>query len=209
MSIACLLLTPGSPVPENVKPARLIQVPDRVFRTISGTLSPQGTLALVEPPAPSRTLVLNQRALVVVLDSIQDPGNAGTIARSAEALGASGLVFLNATAHPLSPKTLRASAGSLFRIPFVRSSAESDIPTNFPIFAGVADPNAPAAWDCNLAQSCTIVIGNEGSGVSSSVLRIAQPIRIPTRGVESLNAAVAASLLLYEAARQRKAHEPL
>lgn len=202
LRIMCAIIAAGAELPPHVHAHRTIEVPEQVYRTISGTATPQGMLALAEPPQhawPPR----KAGAIVIVLDGIQDPGNAGTIARSAEAFGAAGLIFLGHTANPMNPKTLRASAGSLFRIPFVRQAGSLDA-GSAAVFAGVADPSAPAAWDCNLTQACAIAIGNEGSGVSAGVLQRAQPVRIPTSGVESLNAAVAASVLLYEAARQRR-----
>ena len=203
LRIAYLILTDGLSAPESVPAERVIHVPERVYRAISGAVTPQGIMALAEPPNYSAQSFAQNQRLIVVLDSIQDPGNAGAISRSAEAFGATGLIFFDESANPLNPKTLRSSAGSLFRVPSIRQKGPLALPFDAPVFAGVADPQAPCAWDCNLAQPCTIVVGNEGRGISPGILRIAQKIRIPTSGVESLNAGVAASLLLYEAARQR------
>jgi TrmH family RNA methyltransferase len=181
---------------------RIIEVPERVFRSISGTRTPQGMLVLVDPPAHTPADLLGSPSLIVILDGIQDPGNAGAIARSAEAFGATGLIFTPGSANPLAPKTLRASAGSLLRIPFVRCIAAEAIPASIPLFAGVPGP-AAAPWECDFSRPCALVIGSEGSGVSPDLLGRAQNIHIPTRGVESLNAGVSAGVLLYEAARQR------
>jgi TrmH family RNA methyltransferase len=181
---------------------RILEVTEKVFRSISGTGTPQGILVLADPPAHTAEDLVRAPAMIVILDGIQDPGNAGAIARSAEAFGATGLVFAGPSANPLSPKTLRASAGSLFRIPFIRGPITEAIPPDIPLFAGIPGP-ASAPWECDFTQPCAIVIGSEGAGVSSDLLRRARKIHIPTRGVESLNAAVSAGVLLYEASRQR------
>ncbi len=207
LHIACLIVAAGVSIPAAAQADRIIEVPEPVYRSISGTTAPQNIMALAEPPQHGADAIYEgqgqRNALVLVLDGVQDPGNAGAIARSAEAFGASGLVFLEGTANPMNPKALRASAGSLFRIPFVHAVDLASLHAG-PLFSGVASLAAPAAWDCDLAQVCGIVVGNEGRGVSAEALRRSQPVRIPTCGVESLNAAVAASVLLYEAARQRR-----
>ena len=201
LRIRCVVAAEGYELAPNVCADRVVVVPARLFRSIAGTENPQGVLALAEPPVHDISALYRATALIVVLDGVQDPGNTGAIARSAEAFGATGLQFLEGTANPFHPKAVRASAGSLLRVPVVRSQRELHI--RVPLYAGVADPRAPACWDRDLTGPCALVIGNEGAGVSADLLRRAQPVRVPTRGVESLNAAVAASLLLYEAARQR------
>jgi TrmH family RNA methyltransferase len=175
----------------------------QVFREISDTEHSQGLLALVRVPVWKLTdTLVSQPALVVVLDRVQDPGNAGTIIRSAEAFGATGVVLLKGSVNPWNAKCLRASAGSLFRIP---------------VAYGVSDLSAldGMAWYAASGQaSCTIslvdwnrpsvlFVGNEGAGVEPRILTLCQPVRIETVGVESLNAAVAASVILYEANQQR------
>ena len=166
-------------------------------------------IALVRPPEWSIEQLFRGRSLVIVLDGLQDPGNAGTIARAAEAFGATGLMFLKGTVSPFHPKTLRASAGSLFRIPYVagleaplaRASLQQhrvDIYAAMP-FTGTER----LAGDVDFGRRCAIVIGSEGHGVSRELQSIADDVAIPTVAVESLNAAVAASVLLYEARRQR------
>src|SRR5689334_9039909 len=98
---------------------KIAVLPDALFRSISGTETSQGVMALVRPPAWKLEQLFRGCPLVVVLDGLQDPGNAGTIARAAEAFGATGIVFLTGSVSPHNPKTLRASAGSLFRLPYV------------------------------------------------------------------------------------------
>src|SRR6266849_9583680 len=100
---------------------RMAVLPDTLFESLAGTESSQGVIALVEPPAWTLEQLFRGGSLVVVLDGVQDPGNAGAIVRAAEAFGATGVMFLKGTVNPFNPKTLRASAGSLFRVPFVYS----------------------------------------------------------------------------------------
>jgi TrmH family RNA methyltransferase len=154
-------------------------------------------LALVRLPEWIEKDLLKATPLVVVLDGVQDPGNAGAILRTAEAFGATGAVFLKGTVSLSNPKCLRASAGSAFRLPVV-----TEIPNGLKLYA--ADPRAelPVAA-ADLTAPCAIIIGAEGSGVRPELAAHATGVKIPTSGVESLNAAVAAGILLYEARRQR------
>src|SRR3954454_5197484 len=98
---------------------RVAILPDALLQGLSGTESAQGVIALVKPPVWTMDDLFRERPLIVVLDGLQDPGNAGTILRAAEAFGATGAVFLKGSVSPHNPKTLRASAGSLFRLPYV------------------------------------------------------------------------------------------
>lgn len=188
---------------------RVVVVPDDVFPLISATETSQGVVALVRPPAWTLEQLFRGQSLVVVLDGLQDPGNAGAIARAAEAFGASGVMFLKGAASPWNPKTLRASAGSLFRVPvmagldaaLVRAALEQrrlDIYSTVP--AG-----GRSLHESDLTRRCAFIIGSEGRGVSDRLRSAAADLRIPTHGVESLNAAMAAGILLYEASRQRAA----
>jgi TrmH family RNA methyltransferase len=186
---------------------RLVAVPGGVFKEIACTETPQGVLALVRPPAWTLEQVFGERALVVILDGVQDPGNAGAVVRSAEAFGATGVVFLRGTANPWSPKALRGSAGSLFRVPAVRgvSAAEAVAACaahGAVLYAAVARGGA-APHEAGLAEPCALAIGGEGRGAGKALIEAARLVTIPARGVESLNAAVAAGVLLYEARRQR------
>lgn len=181
--------------------ARVVRVSGRAFAALASTDSPQGVLALVRPPIWTAAELLRGAALVVVLDRIQDPGNAGAILRAAEAFGATGAIFLKGSVHPHNPKCMRASAGSVFRLPLLDGVAEDALP-DLPLYA--AGPRgAEDLSRADLVSPCGLIIGAEGSGVSPALLARARGLRIPTVGVESLNAAVAAGILLYEARRQR------
>ncbi len=148
--------------------------------------------------------------LIVVLAGIQDPGNLGTILRSAEAFGAGGVVCLPGTANLWNPKVVRASAGSVFRVPVLYASENDALEhlrdAGIRILTTTAHDVRPANL-IDLAAPVALLIGNEGNGVPEALAAKADgAITIPCPGpVESLNAAVAASVLLYEAARQRAA----
>jgi len=188
---------------------RTIVLPDPLFQSIAATETSQGVIALVQPPEWTLEQIFRGRSMVVVLDGVQDPGNAGAIVRAAEAFSATGVIFVKGTVNPWHPKTLRASAGSLFRVPMVsgldaaltRAALQQhrlDIYAAMP-FTG----SQMLAEDVDLGRRCALVIGSEGRGVSNELQSVAQDLAIPTAGVESLNAAVAASVLLYESRRQR------
>ncbi len=208
LRIPRLVLTEDVPVPENLQADLVIHVSAKVFRGISATESPQGILALVEPPIHVPESIFGAVPLIVVLDGVQDPGNAGAVARAAEAFGATGLIFPKGAVSPHHPKTVRASAGSLFRIPFLRGlslPAVHDLLRNrVSLLAAVPrQSGATPAWSYDLTRPVALLIGSEGQGLNDAFSRAAQKISIPTLGVESLNAAMAAGVLLYEASRQR------
>jgi len=179
-------------------------VSDKAFREMASTETPQGVLALVRPPVSTLEQMTVGNALVVVLDGVQDPGNAGAILRAAEAFGATGAVFLKGTVNPYNPKCVRGSAGSVFRVPLV-ASLEADQVLKYTQLAWYAAmPRAQKlVSDADLIAPCGIIIGSEGQGVEPALAGYATGLRIPTAGVESLNAAVAAGIMLYEARRQR------
>jgi TrmH family RNA methyltransferase len=188
---------------------RILRLPDRLFQTITTTETSQGVIALIEPPSWPIDRLFQGQSLVIVLDGVQDPGNAGGIARAAEAFGATGLLFVKGTVSPFHPKTLRASAGSLFRVPFVSgidvSPALAALEQHrVALYAAMPFTGSQKlAGDIEFHRACAVVIGSEGRGVSREFREIAKDVAIPTVGVESLNAAVAASILLYEARMQR------
>ena len=190
-----------------LKSVRLTVVAEPLFRRIAGTESTQGVISLVRPPAWRLQDVLRRSPLVVALDGLQDPGNAGAIVRSAEAFGATGVIFLAGTASPFNAKTLRASAGSLFRVPFVFGIDSKIVRASFrqrKIQRVAATPRAKLRLDhYDWNGPTALMIGSEAHGVSETFLQGVQRIRVPTTGVESLNAAAAAAVILYEAARQR------
>jgi RNA methyltransferase, TrmH family len=176
------------------------------------TQSPQPIAALVEPPDWTWAHVVDRHRdvvpLVVVLAGIQDPGNLGTILRSAEAFGADGVLALPGTVSAWNPKAVRASAGSVFRLPLLAVGVEDCFThlreAGVRIWTTTVRAAEPADL-VDLAAPVALIFGNEGNGVPADLNALADgAVTIPCPGkVESLNAAVAASVLLYEASRQR------
>jgi RNA methyltransferase, TrmH family len=187
---------------------RIVSIPEKVFAGLSSTETPKGVLALVRLKEWALEDVKGTCPLIVVLDGVQDPGNAGAVVRSAEAFGATGVVFLKDTVHAHNAKCLRGSAGSIFRVPLVQR-AEAYTVAEFLKTNGIslyaAMPRASKSVDqVDLSSACAFVIGGEAHGVSGLMEGAGTSVRIPTTGVESLNAAVAAAVMLYEARRQRR-----
>lgn len=186
---------------------RLAVLDDGLFQQIAATETSQGVIALVAPPAWNLDQLFRGLSMVVILDGIQDPGNAGAIVRAAEAFGATGAIFLKGTVGAFHPKTLRASAGSCFRLPLVQgldpSLARAAVEQRrLDLYAAVPD-SGKRLDEVDLSRRFAVILGSEGRGVSEKWRSAAQDLRIPTTGVESLNVAVAAGVILYEARRQR------
>jgi TrmH family RNA methyltransferase len=199
-------------------PTEVLLVPGELLRSVLSTETPQPVAALIEQPSWSWEDVFPHSAkaapLLLILAGVQDPGNLGTMLRSAEAFGAQAILSLPGTVHAWNPKVVRASAGSLFRLPLLTVSAEEAFTRLRE--AGVmiwttAIQGAEQADRINLTGPVAFIIGNEGNGVAESLAALADgAATIPCPGpVESLNASVAASVLLYEAARQRAANASL
>lgn len=188
--------------------AKSYLLPDSLFKKISETDNPQGLIAVSEIPYYNEEK-LKELKRVIVLENIQDPGNAGTIIRSADAFGFDGVIFSKDSVDPYNSKVIRSTMGSLFHIPVIISD---DVYTTLDKLKGyglkilAAHPrDAELCYQTDLFDNIAIVIGNEGNGLSGRILEMAdKKIMIPMKGnAESLNASVAASVLLYESMRQR------
>jgi RNA methyltransferase, TrmH family len=182
-------------------------LPDDLFGSISSTETSQGVIALVRPPAWSVDQLFRGRSVTVILDGLQDPGNAGAIVRAVEAFGATGAVFLKGSVNPYNPKCLRASAGSIFRVPLVYGLDQHLLlaaieQRKIDLFA-LMPHGMRELGECNFSGKCALIVGSEGHGVSGRLRAKAIDVRIPTVGVESLNAALATGIALYVASRQR------
>lgn len=188
--------------------ARIVAVKRELIERISAAETSQGVIALVRPPQWDEGALAGRPGPVVVLDRLQDPGNAGAVARAAEAFGAAGLVWMKGTVSRWNAKTLRASAGSLFRLPCVEAEepgAALELLARHGRTIFVAEARGGASpWQVDWRAPCALVIGNEAHGPQPEFIRAGRAVHIPTAGVESLNAAVAAAVLLYEARRQRE-----
>jgi len=187
-----------------------ILLPDDIFHSAVASESPQGVAALVYPLASSLDALYRSEPAPLILGcaGLQDPGNLGTILRSAEAFGASGVLCTEGTVSPANPKVARASAGSLFRLPCLKLPTPEIIDSlrqHRVRIAITSSHNGRPLHEIDLTLPTAIFIGNEGQGVSRALFDAAEEaILIPhSEKVESLNAAIAASVLLYEAQRQR------
>ena len=189
----------------------LYEVPDNIFAKAAGTETPQGIMLVMaqkNPSLPARTE--RDKPLYVVMDGVQDPGNAGTIIRTADAVGADGVILLKGTVDVYSDKAVRSTMGSIFHVP-VYSGVTLDELTEFvqesglQLLATALDETAKPHFQQDFTQGTAVVLGNEGNGVSQELLAVAQKTYIPMYGqAESLNVGMSAAIVLYEALRQRK-----
>jgi TrmH family RNA methyltransferase len=183
-------------------------VPGEVLERVAHTESPQGVLAIFRPRRFDLEDILAGNGPVLLLDRIADPGNLGLILRTAEAAGCDGVIVAPGTVDPLNPKCVRASAGSVFRLPIAHAGLETAA-------AALADagghlfatsPHGGIVYtDADLSARVCLLLGQEGGGLAPGLLERFTGLRIPTGRVESLNVAMAAGVLLYEARRQRTA----
>jgi TrmH family RNA methyltransferase len=193
-------------------------LPGKLFDSLVSSESPQGVAALVRLKEFSFDNVLERLRVgpIVVLAGLQDPGNLGTILRSSEAFGSAGVVLGEGTVSPFNSKVVRASSGSVFRLPVIHGHGRSKTAKleevseklraqHIRLIATSSHKGAPLA-QADLTGPAAMFFGNEGAGLSREVMaRMDEVVAIPhAPQVESLNAGVAASIVLYEAARQRK-----
>lgn len=188
-------------------------VADNIFKKMTDTLTPQGILCVVkkrhyclEDYLPSKE---NETPLFVVLETLQDPGNLGTILRTSEGAGVDAVILSKDSVDVYNPKTVRATMGSIFRIPFVyvddihaaiKTLKRADVLTYAAHLKGTKSYTEP-----DYKKATAFLIGNEGNGLTEETANLADTyIKIPMEGkLESLNAAVSTALLIYEAKRQR------
>ena len=186
-------------------------VGDSVFKQISDTQTPQGIMAVIEMPHYELADLLDgDRTHLLILESIQDPGNLGTMLRTGEGAGITGVIMNSQTVDLYNPKTVRSTMGSLYRMPYyISDDMEGTI--NLLKEKGVklyaAHLKGTLSYDePEYTRACGFMIGNEGNGLSDQIADMADTyIKIPMEGkVESLNAAISATLLMYECNRQRR-----
>ncbi len=197
-------------LPQIAAHVETLLLPDKLFASAVPSETPQGVAALVKVKEFSLEDVLARAANgpLLVIAGLQDPGNLGTILRSTEAFGAGGVILGEGTVHYLNPKVVRASAGSVFRLPIANSKLAEAIQTlkagGIRRLATSSHKGVPLK-DADLAGPLAIFIGSEGAGIPRDLVRnMDEFIAIPhSPQVESLNAGVAASIVLYELARQR------
>lgn len=195
---------------ELVKDKKYQIVSDQVFKKISDTVTPQGIVAVVKQKSYSIDYIIEKRnkekSCIVVLDRLQDPGNMGTIVRTGEAAGISGIIMSKDSADIYNPKVIRSTMGSIFRVPFAivdDLAAAVDTLKDNGITTYAAHLKGELYNSGSLTKDCALLIGNEARGLSEKISAKADKlIKIPMHGkVESLNAAIATAILMYEAAR--------
>ena len=179
------------------------------FAKIATSQTPQPIMAVAEKRTWQMRDVFSPGGNVLVLDRIQDPGNLGTLLRTAEATGFAGALIVKGGADPYGPKAVRAGAGCVFRFPLLlcESPAEAlDILAKQRKQVWTADMEGMPCYDAELAQNVAIVIGNEGNGADALFKENSGRVTVPMAGqTESLNAGIAAAILMYESLRQRAA----
>ena len=186
---------------------------DTVFAHVSDTKTPQGILAIVRMPKYDLPdLLQGDRTHLLILESVQDPGNLGTMVRTGEGAGITGIIMNKTTVDLFNPKTIRSTMGSIYRVPYLITEHLPDLldelhKENIRLYA--AHLKGDTYYDAfDFTGACGFLIGNEGNGLSDEIAECADCyLKIPMEGkVESLNAAVSAALLMYECKRQRGEH---
>ena len=183
-------------------------VSDRTFASLADTDTPQGILAVVEPRGTALDAIeAAPGAPVLVLDAVQDPGNVGTLLRTAFALGAGGAILLKGSADPSNPKVMRAGMGATFRLPIAQ--------VDEPQFRAWVEHTKPTVWAATVEgtpvsrldppDKLVLIVGSEGAGIRPEIISLATArVAIPlARGAESLNVSVAAGIVLNECRRGR------
>ena len=196
---------PGTP--------EIVEISDRLFPSIVSTEHPQGLLVLARIPSIQLDTLLTGSSMLLVGCELQDPGNLGSLLRSAEAFGVEGVLLTRTSVSPSNEKVVRASAGSVFRLPCLGGFEDTELllrlEQNSFRFVATTPQAAIDFRKVDYRGRFALILGNEGKGLSEEVLNHVQTrIHIPmTTGIESLNVAVAASIILCEVARQRSASE--
>ncbi len=190
--------------------AEWLYVNDEVMAGICDTQSHQGILAVLKMGREQGQEIWKREGILLVLPDLQDPGNLGTIFRAAEAGGAAGVILSQDTLDPYNPKVVRASMGSLFRVPFridpdIKDGLARLRSQGYRLWAA-AMQGGPSLWDVDFSPPTAVLFGQEGSGLPPDLLEGAYgSFHIPMApGVDSLNVALAAGLVIYEAARQKR-----
>jgi RNA methyltransferase, TrmH family len=182
-------------------------VADQELEQLADTQHPQGVIAVVRTPAWSPAdFDLAARPVVLALDAVQDPGNTGTILRTAQGLGAAGVISLPGTAELANPKVVRGSMGAFFRLPAVKLDHQAFLGwvRDHSVTVLAAQMEGQPITSLTLKRPVVVVVGNEGAGLTPEIAQAGIPVSIPLApGTESLNVAVAAGILLYEVTRER------
>ena len=184
-------------------------VSKHVMEAICQTKTPQWVCAVVKTPKTEFPSHTPQQGMLVALDTIQDPGNLGTIIRTADAMGAKGVLLSEGCADAYSPKSIRSAMGSTYHIPLWRVGLKEALQKlHIDGYCCICGHLQGQEALPHLTDRCVIVIGNEGSGVAEVIAALCVPVRLPIYGrAESLNASVAAGILMYEVAKAMHEHK--
>lgn len=203
--VEAVVCAPGVNLPELPETTRVVEVPDSLLTSVADTQTPQGVVFLCK----GNPLVIPDNlngSRYLILDGVQDPGNVGTIWRTADAFGADALILCNGCADPWNPKTVRSTMGAVFRLPawecMLEGAADRLSRAGIPLYAAALREDTADVRAVALSRAA-VIIGSEGRGVSDTALALCQrTIKIPMRErCESLNAAAAAAVALWEMAR--------
>lgn len=180
----------------------LYLITEEIARNISDTQTPQGIFAVAELVEEIHQIPQQLIGSYIMLDGLQDPGNIGTIVRTADAAGLSGVVFGNGTTDIYNPKVTRSMQGSQFHINLYEGDLTEWIQSfkqaNVPVYGTELNPQAVSLYDVDSGNQFGLVMGNEGNGISESVLSLTKSIYIPMKGrAESLNVAIAAGISMF------------
>ena len=203
--VETVLCAPGVLLPELPNRTRVAELPEQLLAFVADTETPQGIVFVCRGKPLAMPERLEGRRWLV-LDGVQDPGNVGTVWRTADAFGADGLILCNNCADPWNPKTVRSTMGAVFRLSVyegtLENTAERFAAASIPLYAAALGEDTRDIRDVTLDKAA-VIIGSEGRGVSEEALALCQKtVKIPMRArCESLNAAVAASVVLWEMAR--------
>lgn len=202
----------GSQLVKNLESThkKVMEIDEKLMIELSDTQSPQGIIALVKQPKYTWENILKKNGFIIILDRLQDPGNLGTIIRTADAAGADGMILTKGSVDVYNPKVLRSTMGSIFELPVLEGLVWDEIETvltenNYNLYATAledsVDYDAP-----DYKQASALIIGNEANGISSQILdAVKTKVKIPIVGsAESLNAGVAAAVMMYEVLRQKR-----
>ncbi len=203
--LEAVICAPGVELPELPEGTRVAEVGDSLLASVADTQSPQGIVFICKGKALSVPGRLTG-GRYLLLDGVQDPGNVGTIWRTADAFGTDGLLLCEGCADPWNPKTVRATMGAVFRLPVyecaLETAAERLTAAGLPLYAAALRDDTADVRELDLG-CCAVAIGSEGRGVSQRTLELCErTVKIPmSPRCESLNAAVAAAVVLWEMAR--------
>lgn len=205
ISLETVIYATGIQLPDLPQGVRVVEVPSSLLEAVAQTQTPQGVVFVGKTPSLDMPQALTG-SRYLLLDGVQDPGNVGTIWRTADAFGADGLILCSGCADPWSPKTVRSTMGAAFRLPVWETTLEQAAQrlkeANIPLYATALREDTEDVRDISLQRS-GVIIGSEGRGVSQLALDLCEKtVKIPmVERCESLNAAVAASVVLWEMAR--------